>query len=123
MPIARLPGHEEVVAKLGKCDFSDFNELRHLTLDTYYEEGRERFEKQLTIILRGKKGMIQVTFGNLSGFRLSDANQIIGFDVEDMRRNGWEEKNYKILDYENGVIEGYAEHANVSVCDNPYFLF
>ena len=120
MPIARLPGHEEVLAKFGECDFSDFNELRYLVLDTYYEEDRERFEKQLTIILGDKKGKIQVTFGNLSGFRLSEVHQIIGFDVEDIRSNGWEEKHYKILDCENGVIEGYAEHAGVSVCDNPY---
>lgn len=120
MPISEVPGHEEIFEKLGECDFSDFTELRHLILDTYYEEGRERFEKQLTIIFKGEKGMIQVSFGNLKSLHLSDVHQITGFDVVDIRKDGWEEQHYKILDYEDRKIEGYAEHAKVSVCNNPY---
>jgi hypothetical protein len=120
MPITDLPGHEEVFAKFAKCGFSDFNELQQLNLDTYYEEDRERFEKQLTIILKGQRGLIELSFGNVSGFRLSDIFQIIGFDVKNIRKDGLEEKHYKISDYENGTIEGYAENAKISVCDNPY---
>jgi hypothetical protein len=74
----------------------------------------------LTIILKGEKGMIELSFGNVRSLHLSNIFQVIGFDVENIKKNGLEEKHYKISDYENGTIEGYAENAQISVCTNPY---
>jgi hypothetical protein len=115
MPLSDLPGYSDIKAQLGECAFGDFPDLKCLTLDTYYEEDRERFEKIVSLVLKGKKGTIDVVFGNIRDFRLTAIDQLIGFEVKQVRDRGWEQANYEISDYEHDAIRGLAENCRVAV--------
>jgi hypothetical protein len=120
MALADIPGYKEVIARFGHCHLHEFKEIRVVLVETYFEEDRERFEKLLVLTFKGRLGAIEVTFGNISDFRLLNVNQISGFDVAEIRSDGWEEKNFKFFDFEDNAIFGYAEAARVCVCDNKF---
>ncbi len=67
MSLSELPGYPEIKSRFGDCGFGDFPDLRCLNVDTYYEEDRERFEKIVSLVLKGEKGVIEVAFGPLQG--------------------------------------------------------
>src|ERR1043165_1125986 len=59
-------------------------------------------------------------FESISKFKILDDTplpQLVGFEVDDIRSNGWEGINYSIGDYEYDSISFYARDAEiVSVC-------
>jgi hypothetical protein len=120
MPITEIPGHKNVLAKFGAVTAHDFKELRTLSAETCYNEDREAFEKSLAIVLRGPKGSIEYRFSNVTDFKLSTLSFLGSFDVSDIRDRQLERKNFYFSDYEAQQVFGYAEIAEVSVCENPY---
>jgi hypothetical protein len=120
MPITDIPGYEEVIEAYGPCTFIDFTELHTIVIDTYYDEIEQVSRKRLTIILTGDKGAIQLTFQNIADLQLSNIYQIIGFDVKDIRKDGWEAKNFVIYDYENSAINAYVESAQIVAINIPH---
>jgi hypothetical protein len=119
VPINDIPGYEEVIEAYGPCTFLDFTDLHTIVIDTYYDELQRVSRKRLSIIFTGQKGAIKLTFQNVTNLRLSNIYEIIGFDVEDIHSNGWEEKNFAIYDYENSDINAYAESAQIVAIDIP----
>ena len=117
MSLSELPGYSEIKSRFGDCGFGDFTDLRCLNVDTYYEEDRERFEKIVTLVLKGAKGVIEVMFGNVRDFRISSIDQLVGFDVEMVRDRGWEQVRFEFFDYEHDRVHGLAENCRVSVSE------
>lgn len=115
MSLADLPGYADIKAQFGDCAFGDFTDLKCLSIDTYYEEDRERFEKIVSFVLKGKKGQIDVTFGNVRDFRIASIHQLVGFDVEKISSRGWESVHYELFDYEADKVHGLAENCRVAV--------
>ena len=115
MPLSDLPGYSEVKAQYGDCSFGDFSDLKCLSVDTYYEEDREHFEKIVSLVLKGKKGTIDVTFGNVRDFRLLSIDQLVGLEVKKVSDRGWEHVHYEISDFEDDAIHGLAENCGVVV--------
>ncbi len=119
MPITAVPGHEAVVAKLGAVTAHDFQEIRQLSVETYYHEDREAFEKRLTLVMRGAKGALEYRFSNVTDFKLTTLSFLGSFDVTDLRDRQLERAKFHFCDYEFQGVHGYAEIAEVSVCENP----
>jgi len=120
MPITEVPGHEEVLARFGAVTAHDFSELRMLSVETYYDEDHEAFEKSLAVVLRGPKGAIEYRFSNVTDFKITTLSFLGSFDVSDIRDRQLERKNFYFSDYEAQEVFGYAKIAEVSVCESPH---
>jgi hypothetical protein len=67
---------------------------------------------------------ISLTFSKVSNLRLQfnsmGLQQVTGFDIVDVSRNGLEKINFQIEDYENGIIAFYCEDIEVNEVSLPF---
>jgi hypothetical protein len=56
---------------------------------------------------------VKISFENVSGLEIkfvgSGIHQIMGFEIIDISKNGWENINYQIADYEDGRVKFYCK--------------
>lgn len=118
--IFELPGGEEIEKKFGPCLTSDFTEVRILSVETYYEEDNEQFEKSLNLILRGEKGTIEFNFQNVQDFSINNISDLGTFQVINISDKQLDSKKYFFFDEATESISGYCEFGNVSICENQF---
>ncbi|GAC43386.1 hypothetical protein [Paenibacillus popilliae] len=108
-----------------KHDF-DVRQLKFITSLNYYIDINSEFEDVsyldicfvLDSNISSEKMDILIKFTNVSSLEIKDFggayNQILGFEIIDYGRNGWEKANrFFINDYENSIIKFNCESIEI----------
>jgi hypothetical protein len=105
-----IPGYKAIEEQYGQFHIHQFSDILYMEYDRYYDENREQYISNLLLILeKDDKKRIEIKFGNVYDLKISNFNQLIGFEIIDISDKKWERKNYHISDFENNDISGYSE--------------
>jgi len=115
MPLADIPGYAEAFP-LGDRRVvlaRDFDILVFFNFDRCYDESREQFERNVDIVLKGKGGMLGLRLGNVECLEVRGFYQWPGFELDDIRNQGWGRKFFKVYCLESDAVLGLAESAQL----------
>jgi len=87
--------------------------LFFFNFDRCYDESREQFERNVDIVLKGKGGMLGLRLGNVECLEVRGFYQWPGFELDDIRNQGWGRKFFKVYCLESDAVLGLAESAQL----------
>ena len=81
------------------------------------EIGEEHFNADISFVAKQKDADIplKIKFFDVSSLKIDrHNNQIMGFDILDMKKQGWaNDCRYHFVDYENGTIDFYCSEISL----------
>jgi hypothetical protein len=95
------------------------NGVRELVEFYYYTGGDGGQSISLLLVMESEaaKYYTRLDFDRVSDVKISGLSPgvaLVGFDVVNIARNGWEGINWVVEDYETGILRFYALHARVA---------
>jgi hypothetical protein len=123
--VSKLPGYESVRDLIPEGHFISFSYIWALRIESYASllgELEQRFVLDLGQDWSlDDEPLVRITMYRPSGWSVPNERQICGLDIVDIRRDGLEELNFEVYDYEMSGFKVKCHSIELSKVSKPYF--